>query len=77
MDKQEAALSVFRELEKTVPDVFRVLWETIVNEEVKAELRIKCCEIVLDRVYGKTRPQDEESGGGGPIILTGVNEVAE
>ena len=76
MEEQEEKLSVFRELERTVPDVFRVLRETITNEEVKTELRIKCCEIVLDRVYGKTRPPDETSSSGA-IILTGVNEIAE
>ena len=75
MAEQESKKTVFEELEETVPDVFRVLRETIVNEEIKAELRIKCCEIVLDRVYGKTR-QPEEEGGGGAVILTGVDEIA-
>lgn len=76
MREGEEKLSVLAELEKAVPDVFRVLRETIVDEEVKPELRVKCCEIVLDRVYGKTRPPEEESGGG-PVILAGVNEIAE
>ena len=76
MPSPEQKRTIREELEATAPDVFRVLRETIVNEEVKPELRIKCCEIVLDRVYGKTCPPEEE-GGGGPVILTGVDEIAE
>ena len=76
MREREETLSVLAELEKTVPDVFRVLRETITDEEIKPELRIKCCEIVLDRVYGKTRQTDEE-GGAGPVILAGVDEIAD
>ena len=72
----EQKRTIREELEAAAPDVFRVLRETIMDEEIKPELRIKCCEIVLDRVYGKTRQTDEE-GGAGPVILTGVKEIAE
>ena len=74
---QEQKKTIREELEAAMPDVFRVLRETIVNEEVKPELRIKCCEIVLDRVYGKTCPPEEDGVGGGAVVLTGVNEIAE
>ncbi len=76
MPRRKKPKTIREELEATAPDVFRVLRETIVNEEIKPELRIKCCEIVLDRIYGKTCPQGEEDGVGA-VVLTGVNEIAE
>ena len=75
MPEQERIKTIREELEAATPDVFRMLRETILNEDVKPELRIKCCEIVLDRVYGKTCPPEE--GGAGAVILTGVDEIAE
>ena len=74
MPEQEQTRTIREELEAAAPDVFRVLRETIVDEDVKPELRIKCCEIILDRIYGKTCPPEEE---GGAVILTGVDEIAE
>lgn len=40
-------------LKGATPDACRLLCETINNPNEKTELRVKCAEIVLDRVYGK------------------------
>lgn len=40
-------------LKGATPDACKLLCETINNPNEKTELRVKCAEIVLDRVYGK------------------------
>ena len=40
-------------LKGATPDACRLLCETINNEDAKLDLRIRCSEIVLDRVFGK------------------------
>jgi hypothetical protein len=47
-------------LRASTPDACRVLCDTILDTSAKPELRVKCCEIVLDRVCGKA-PQDAET----------------
>ena len=44
-------------LKAAVPDAVELLIETMNDPMVKIELRIRCAETVLDRVYGKaTQP---------------------
>ena len=42
-------------LNAATPDAYKLLCETINNEKEKTELRVRCAEIVLDRVYGKPK----------------------
>lgn len=68
--------SVKEMLKAAAPEAARFLIETMHNEAVKDELRIKCAETVLERVYGKaTQPIEGDLSGG--FIITIGQEVAD
>lgn len=48
-------------LRGATPDACKLLCNTINDEKAKLELRIKCSEIVLDRVYGKPIQKQENT----------------
>lgn len=52
------------------PDAVRLLIETMNNASVQPKIRVRCAEIVLDRVYGKApQPIEAEMNGGIEIVL--------
>ncbi len=55
-------------LRAAVPDACRVLRETMEDASVKPELRVKCCEIVFDRVFGRAPPDAQCLS---PVVFVG------
>ena len=65
-------------LKGATPDACRLLCETINDTEAKLELRIRCSEIVLDRVYGKPQQAVEVDAKNIPqVIFVGGDQVAD
>ena len=74
--RKKVAPEVKEMLKAEAPEAARFLIETMHNEAVKDELRIKCAETVLERVYGKaTQPIEGDLSGG--FIITIGQEVAD
>ena len=65
-------------LQGATADACRLLCETINDENAKIDLRIKCSEIVLDRVYGKPQQAVEVDAKNIPqVIFVGGDKVAD
>ena len=65
-------------LRAATEDAARLLVDTINDETARLELRIKCCEIVLDRVYGKPRQALEvDTKNIPPVIFVGGEQIAD
>ena len=65
-------------LRGATPDACRLLCETINDTGARLELRIKCSEIVLDRVYGKPQQAVEVDAKNIPqVIFVGGDQVAD
>lgn len=65
-------------LRGATPAACKLLCETINDQDAKLELRIKCSEIVLDRVYGKPQQAVEVDGKNIPqVIFVGGDKVAD
>lgn len=65
-------------LKGATPDACRLLCNTINDESAKLELRIKCSEIVLDRVYGKPQQAVEVDAKSIPqVVFIGGDKVAD
>ena len=63
-------------LKAATPEAVRLLLDTMENREVKPELRVKCAETVLDRVYGKSS-QPIENNVDGIVRIVLEEEAAE
>lgn len=62
-------------LKAAVPDAAQLLIDTMMDTETKQELRIKCAETIIERVYGKaTQPIDGEIAQG--IIIKFADEIS-
>ena len=60
------------------PDACRLLVDTINDEKARLDLRIKCSEILLDRVYGKPQQAVEVDAKNIPqVIFVGGDKVAD
>ena len=65
-------------LNAATPDACRLLCDTINDTNAKLELRVKCSEIVLDRVYGKPQQAVEVDAKNIPqVIFVGGDKVAD
>lgn len=65
-------------LRDAAPSACKLLCDTINDSGAKLELRIRCCEIVLDRVYGKPQQSVELDSMSTPqIIFVGGDRIAE
>lgn len=65
-------------LKGATPDACKLLCDTINDTEAKLELRIKCSEIVLDRVYGKPQQAVEVDAKNIPqVIFVGGDKIAD
>lgn len=65
-------------LRGATPDACRLLCATINDTNAKLELRIKCSEIVLDRVYGKPQQAVEVDAKNIPqVIFVGGDKIAD
>ena len=60
------------------PDACKLLCDTVNDPEAKLELRIKCSEILLDRVYGKPQQAVEVDAKNIPqVIFVGGDKIAD
>ena len=57
-------------------DAAKLLIDTMKNENEKIEMRIRCAETIMDRVYGKAT-QPIESDGTVHVILEGLEDYAK
>ena len=62
-------------LKAATGDAARLLISTVNDPEAKLELRIRCAETILDRVYGRAA-QPIEADGAVRVILEGLEEYA-
>ena len=68
---------VRRQLQAAAPEAVRFLVETMNDSAQKPEMRLKCAEAVLDRLYGKTLPPQEQNGGRVEVIMTDFRGMDE
>lgn len=65
-------------LKAATVDAAKLLVDTIKNETAKLELRIRCSEIVLDRVYGKPQQALEVDSKNIPqVVFVGGDRIAD
>jgi len=65
-------------LRGATPAACKLLCDTINDTDAKIELRIKCSEIVLDRVYGKPQQAVEVDAKNIPqVIFVGGDRIAD
>ena len=65
-------------LRGATPDACKLLCDTVNDPEAKLELRIKCSEILLDRVYGKPQQAVEVDAKNIPqVIFVGGDKIAD
>ena len=65
-------------LRAATEDAVRLLVDTINDETARLELRIRCCEIVLDRVWGKPQQAVEVDAKSIPqVVFIGGDQIAE
>ena len=62
-------------LKAATGDAARLLISTVNDPEAKLELRIRCAETILDRVYGRAA-QPIEADGAVRVVLEGLEEYA-
>ncbi len=60
-----------RMLKAAAPDAVQLLIDTMLDENAKQDLRLKCAESVLERVYGKAAQPIEGDLSGGIVITLG------
>lgn len=76
--RKEIPKDIKEMLRGATPDACRLLCNTINDETAKLELRIKCSEIVLDRVYGKPQQAVEVDAHNIPqVVFIGGDKVAD
>lgn len=64
-------------LKAAAPEAAQLLIDTINNPTAKAELRIECAKVVMDRVYGKaTQPIEGSMDNKIEIVLGGAAKYA-
>ena len=77
--RKEIPPDVKKMLKAAVPDAVQLLIDTMLDEDAKTELRVKCAETIIDRVHGKaTQPIEGDLAGG--IVITlgdGLQEWAK
>ena len=62
-------------LQAATPAAVQLLVDTIDDKEARLDLRVRCAELVLDRVYGKaTQPIEGDLSGG--VIITLDTELS-
>ena len=65
-------------LKGATPSACKLLCDTINDENAKIDLRIKCSEIVLDRVFGKPQQAVEVDAKNIPqVIFVGGDRIAD
>ena len=65
-------------LKAAAPKAAALLIETVNDPEVKIDLRIKCAETVMDRVYGKAvQPIEGNMDNKVEIVLGGASKYAD
>lgn len=66
------ALEIMR---AAAPKAARFLTETAMDESVRMDLRVRCAETVMDRIYGKaSQPIDGNFGAEIKIVMEGLEE---
>ena len=63
-------------LKAATKDAAKLLIDTMKNDSEKIDMRIKCAETILDRVYGKAT-QPIESDSTVKVILEGLEDFAK
>lgn len=65
-------------LRGATPAACKLLCDTINDQDAKIELRIKCSEIVLDRVYGKPQQAVEVDAKNIPqVVFLGYDQIRD
>ena len=65
-------------LKAAAPKAAALLIETVNDPEVKIDLRIKCAETVMDRVYGKAvQPIEGNMDNKVEIVMGGASKYAD
>ena len=65
-------------LKAAAPDAVRLLTETMNDPMVKIDMRIRCAETVMDRVYGKAvQPIEGNMDNKVEIVLGGAAKYAD
>ena len=65
-------------LKAAAPDAVKLLTETMNNPNVRADLRIRCAETVMDRVYGKAvQPIEGNMDNKVEIVMGGAAKYAD
>ena len=65
-------------LKGATPAACKLLCDTINDKNARIDLRIKCSEIVLDRVYGKPQQAVEVDAKNIPqVIFVGGDQIAD
>lgn len=69
---------VLEMLKAATVDAARLLVDTVNDEHAKLDLRIRCCEIVMDRVYGKPQQAVQlDAENLPPVIFVGGDRIAD
>lgn len=65
-------------LRAAAPQAVQLLVDTLNNDKVKTDLRIKCAETLLDRAYGKaTQPIEGNMDNKVKIVMGGASKYAD
>ena len=65
-------------LRAAAPQAVQLLVDTLNNDKVKTDLRIKCAETILDRAYGKaTQPIEGSMDNKVEIVMGGAEKYAD
>lgn len=65
-------------LKAAAPEAVKLLTETMKDEKVKTDLRIRCAETIMDRVYGKAvQPIEGSVDNKVEIVLGGASKYAD
>ena len=65
-------------LSSSAPDAVKLLVDTVNNENARLDLRIKCAETVLERVYGKAvQPIEGNMENKIEIVMGGAERYAD
>lgn len=65
-------------LKAAAPDAVKLLTETMKNPKVRTDLRIRCAETVMDRVYGKAvQPIEGNMDNKVEIVMGGAAKYAD
>ena len=69
--RKAIAPDVKKMLQAAVPDAVQMLIDTMMDERIRPELRVRCAETIIERVHGKAAQPIEGDLAGGIIVTLG------